>query len=453
VSTSWRCWSSSSVRTEFTRIFLRAQESTRKYLTGSHSDNNQRLTSNPHVPTATPAAPPERLFDHLRHKSSPRDRPRAVVHRRAAKTTMLQRGMAITRDFRYLSDADLVARVGVLAASERSATAEPIVSLAELDARRLYLGAGCSSLFTYCTQVLRLSESAASARITAARTARHHPRILERLIDGSLTLTSVSLLAPVLTEDNSAELLESACHRSKREVEQLVARVRPQAPAPETLRKMPAPVERPVISIAPDVTSEASATRSPAPAPASADSATERRAIVQPLAPELFKVQFTLSREGHDNLRRAQDLMRHGVPNGSLAVIFERALALLVEDLEKKRLAATIHPRHQRLPVTSGSRHIPAEVKRVVWKRDEGRCAFVGTHGRCTERGFLEVHHLIPFADGGEATVDNLQLRRRPQPTRGEVVVRRSRREYSERAATMNEQRRSRVDRSATAPP
>ena len=95
----------------------------------------------------------------------------------------------------------------------------------------------------------------------------------------------------------------------------------------------------------------------------------------------------------------------------------------------------------------------PAEVKRVVWKRDEGRCAFVGTHGRCTERGFLEVHHLIPFADGGEATVDNLQLRRRPQPTRGEVVVRRSRREYSERAATMNEQRRSRVDRSATAPP
>jgi 5-methylcytosine-specific restriction endonuclease McrA len=50
-------------------------------------------------------------------------------------------------------------------------------------------------------------------------------------------------------------------------------------------------------------------------------------------------------------------------------------------------------------------------VKREVWKRDGGQCAFVGTHGRCTERGFLEFHHIRPFAVGGEATVENVELR------------------------------------------
>jgi hypothetical protein len=50
-------------------------------------------------------------------------------------------------------------------------------------------------------------------------------------------------------------------------------------------------------------------------------------------------------------------------------------------------------------------------VKREVWRRDEGRCAFIGTRGRCTERGFLEYHHVQPYAAGGSATAANIQLR------------------------------------------
>ena len=42
------------------------------------------------------------------------------------------------------------------------------------------------------------------------------------------------------------------------------------------------------------------------------------------------------------------------------------------------------------------------------------KCAFVGARGRCAERGFLEFHHVVPFAEGGETTSANLQLRRRP---------------------------------------
>jgi hypothetical protein len=47
-----------------------------------------------------------------------------------------------------------------------------------------------------------------------------------------------------------------------------------------------------------------------------------------------------------------------------------------------------------------------------VATRDAGQCTFVSAGGkRCSERGFLEVHHHDqPYARGGEATVENLRL-------------------------------------------
>jgi hypothetical protein len=46
-----------------------------------------------------------------------------------------------------------------------------------------------------------------------------------------------------------------------------------------------------------------------------------------------------------------------------------------------------------------------------VWARDDGQCAFIGRTGRCTERHFIEFHHVSPYAVGGEPTVDNIELR------------------------------------------
>src|SRR4030067_485239 len=67
-----------------------------------------------------------------------------------------------------LSDHELVDRVKLLAQHEREATAVLVAHLAVLDERGLYLGEGCPSLFTYCTQILHLAEQAASNRIHAA---------------------------------------------------------------------------------------------------------------------------------------------------------------------------------------------------------------------------------------------------------------------------------------------
>ena len=146
-----------------------------------------------------------------------------------------------------LSDTELLNEIRRLTGREREATARLIAALAEFDARRLYLGEGCSSLFTYCTQVLHLSEHAAYLRIEAARAARKWPAVLDLLADGTLHLTALSLLAPHLTPENLEATLAAARHKSKREVEEIVAALRPQPAVPSSVRTGQRPMAAPLI--------------------------------------------------------------------------------------------------------------------------------------------------------------------------------------------------------------
>jgi hypothetical protein len=137
-----------------------------------------------------------------------------------------------------LSDDELIAETKRLVAAERVATAALLRSLMEIDTRRLYLRDGCSSLFTYCTHVLHLAEGAAYNRIEAARAARRFPGALDALTHGRITLTTIRLLAPHLSDDNHRELIAAAEHKSKRDVELLIATINPKPVAPTILRRV-----------------------------------------------------------------------------------------------------------------------------------------------------------------------------------------------------------------------
>jgi hypothetical protein len=315
-----------------------------------------------------------------------------------------------------LTDVQLLARVKTLASEERQSTAALIAALAELDARRLYLGEGFPSLFAYCTQALNLSEDAAYNRMRAARVVAKWPVVLEMIADGSASVTVLRLLSDALTDSNHDELLRAAAHKSKREVECLLAAVNPQRPAPSSIRKLPTALHaQPQLEPAPSPSAEAATA-------AVCDRDTRERRLLMPnpsgtparmtpLSPDHYRVQFTISRATHDKLRRVQDLLRHSNSKGDPAVIFDRALTVLLEQLEKTKLAKTGRPQKAQRPRKPGSRAVPSAVRRDVWARDAGRCAFVGAAGRCNETGFLEYHHVLPYADGGEAVASNIQLR------------------------------------------
>jgi hypothetical protein len=329
-----------------------------------------------------------------------------------------------SRELARLSDAELLAETIRLARTERDATVALIRCLIEVEARRLHLAQGRSSLFTYCTQVLHLSEHAAYRRIEAARTARRFPRILELVADGSINLTTVGLVAPHLTAENIDTVLDRVRGKSKRDVEAVVAALRPSPDVPATVRKLPAPTVSAVLrdthpsgasssaAVPTDETAAVPGIRHPEPgAPRlPAVHAAQKLSVVAPLAPGRYKLQLTVSTETQEKLRRLQDLTRHTNPTGDLAVILDRAITLLLEHVERQKLAATDRPRTG-ADRSSQTRHVPAGVKRAVWKRDEGRCAFIGPDGRCGERAFLEFHHVVPFADGGIASVESISLR------------------------------------------
>ena len=324
-----------------------------------------------------------------------------------------------------LDDQELTTELARLAGCERESTAALVAHLAEFDARRLYEGAGYPSLFVYCTTVLRLSEDAAYNRIQAARAARRFPAIVDRLATGSLSVTTVRLLAPRLTPDNCEDLLTAAGGKGKHAVEHLLATWFPQPDVSPTVRRLPVrtprdsavPVPATIGSEPPAIPESRNvylATVPPAaglPTPAVTPAAPPPRTVVRPLAAERYEIRFTASAETLEKLRDAQDLLGHAIPNGDLAEVFDRALTLLVADLVRKKFAATPRPRPGTTPSADAS-HIPAGVRRAAAVRDRARCAFVSPDGRrCGERRFLEFHHIVPYAAGGQATIDNIQLR------------------------------------------
>jgi hypothetical protein len=304
----------------------------------------------------------------------------------------------------HLPDSALLRDLQSLVAQDRATTALLIAHLGEVDARRLYAPAGYPSMFEWCVEVLHLSEDTAYKRIRAARTARQFPAIYGLLADGRLHLTAVVFLAPHLTPENVDELLAAAAHKSKTEIEQLLAErfpqpdlptlIEPIAPPSALTQLVPEPVKlRPA--------EQATPTRIEPPA---------LRSKVAPLAPQRFAVQFTMDKTTHDDLLYAQALLGHSVPNGDPAQVFARALKALIARLEQQKFAKSDCPRPCR--PSENARHVPADVKRTLWERDGGQCTFVSENGhRCEARTRLEFDHVEPVATGGRATAQGLRLR------------------------------------------
>lgn len=278
-----------------------------------------------------------------------------------SRITVLYRIMTTTESFDDLPDQQLLEETQRLATRERESTALLVAALAELDARRLYLAQGYSSLFAYCTRRLHFSEHSALNRIEAARAARVFPSIIDAIADGALSLTSVRLLRPVLTADNHRAILASARHKSTKEVEILVAGLRPKLPVPATVRKLPELARTPPTALL--LADPAPAFATPAIPTAASPVSNTRRPIVKPLSAATFRLQITMSQDTHDKLRRAQALMRHRIPAGDPATIVDRALDALLRELEKTKHARVEERRRSRTSSSAAARTTPTRRK------------------------------------------------------------------------------------------
>jgi 5-methylcytosine-specific restriction endonuclease McrA len=312
----------------------------------------------------------------------------------------------------HLSDATLRDCLAKAVAAERTSTSVLLAHIAEFDARRLYAPEGFTSMREYCIQHLHLSEGAASKRIYAAHAARRFPLIFEALADGRLHLSAIVTLGSHLREETSRkeaeELLVASFHKSRQEIELLLAHRYPQAHTSPSLLPVcqgPGPVSPGLAPFCAPSPSEG--VHAPGHAPPHTPPPR-----VTPVGPQCYDMRLTLDQQTFDDLQRLYELLSPTVRTGDVAEVLRRSFRALIRQVEARKYGLTDRPRKSKRKRSSKSRHIPAEVRRAVVDRDGHQCTFRSDSGRrCSARHGLESDHIEPVARGGTSTVDNLRLR------------------------------------------
>lgn len=325
-----------------------------------------------------------------------------------------------------LANRELLDATHELVGRGREMEAELLRHLGEIDARRLYLEEACTSMFVYCIRVLHFSEAAAYKRIRAARAARRHPELLCALRRGDLHLTAVSLLVAQLTDESCGLLIRAATHKTAEDVKKLLADRQPKPDVADCVRRVASPLRSEHVAAAAvpmhtqnvalrDVEAEPNpplafgrAARGPGaevPRPPSPSTAA-------PLGGERYRVSFTADGELHGQLKELRALMRHQVPDGDLASILGRAVALLLDQVRKQKFADVSKPKASSPADEAPSRQIPAAIRRAVARRDGERCSYVSPRGvRCGTQEFLEFHHIAPWARTRVHSIGGIALR------------------------------------------
>ncbi len=405
-------------------------------------------------------------------------------------------GPAITSTVGALSDRDLLRQTGTLVRHERHLQGAVIDHLSEIEARRLYLQRGCSSLFDYAVRELGYSDAAAGRRIGAVRLCADQPGAREWLRDGSLTLSA-------------AAELQWAFDRQRRRGS--ISGTASSAPAGSAAENAPA-TEEPLGDSTPAAAPSASDSEPPLVLDAAGrqklveesagKSTREVRRMLAELDPELavpadrmrpfgdgrYELKAVIDADCHQGLEQLRGLLSHVDPRMTIGQLVGRIVqealdrhdpsrpprrartgsrkaagdstpaaaakdhaasdpgrAVSTQDAVMPAGAPTSTPERPAQPKPSSApapnrqaaierraaagrkpagpatptakprasgRAIPAAVRRQVWQRDGGCCSYVDrqTGRRCNSLHMLEIDHILPYAMGGSADLENLRL-------------------------------------------
>ncbi len=284
-------------------------------------------------------------------------------------------------NFKNISNDNLLLNIKKLSAEETRITAEILHHLKEIEFRRLHLGIGYSSLFDYCVNELKYSESQAHRRISAMRLVRDNPEIEIKIKDGSISLTNAAKVQSFIRQAQKEQkpiskietqkLLQKIENKSTRECELELIKISPE----------------PIIT----------------------------KAKERILSEEYTEVKITLKKDLKNKLDQVKNLLSHQNPSGDL----NKLLDLMCDMVIKKK-----GPAHQRKTTTAPqvhndtknisktSRYIPAAIKQKVHMRDKGCCTFMDPKSKrkCSSQHLLQYDHKYPLSLGRETSVHNLRL-------------------------------------------
>lgn len=319
-------------------------------------------------------------------------------------------GMETITGCEHLSDDALLAGAKELAARERENTEALLRHLSEIGQRKLHEREGCASLFSFCLTELRLSEAESWRRSVAAEAARRYPAIYGMLGRGELNLAVVAAVAPHLNRENYRTLLRRCVGMSRRQVDAVLGDLQGRRETRDRVRHLAAAQ----VNAAPAASGARNAEELPlSDAPALAQ-LTRQEEPQPPAAPDAraeqtrgrrVEIKFTADEALWSKLERVRELLRFRVAGDRLEHLLDVLVELWLEKNDpERRLWKARHEARRAADESPRSRRVPIAVKAEVYRRDEGRCAYVSPSGtRCVETARLEFDHRVPFALGGRS--------------------------------------------------
>jgi hypothetical protein len=133
---------------------------------------------------------------------------------------------------------------------------------------------------------------------------------------------------------------------------------------------------------------------------------------VEPLTSAVTRLHVSVSPAFLEKLEAARLALSRSLPGASAEDVLSAGLDLLLErDAMRKGLVAKPRPAPPEDQAAPGATHLPAAVRREVWKRDRGCCQWpVDSGGVCGSRVRVQFDHIDMRVDGGKPTARNTRL-------------------------------------------
>jgi 5-methylcytosine-specific restriction endonuclease McrA len=272
----------------------------------------------------------------------------------------------LSKELQAMSDSELVASGDLAVQEERNATSVVIEHLREINRRKLYSDFGCSSIHRYCMKRYKMSEGSAQRRVDAMRLSDDIPEAREKLESGDLSLSVASRLQSFVRQEGKLidvplqkvkELVSKTEGLSSRATERVLLKhsIVPERHIPEKVR---------------------------------------------PVSQTHHHMSFTVSDEDLELLNRVKGLLAHTHPNLNWSECVVAMAKITREKLDPAR--RTVSP--TRAAYETQSRKPTAAQKHEVFKRDDSKCV------KCGSFYALDADHKIPWAKGGQTSLENLRV-------------------------------------------
>jgi hypothetical protein len=278
-------------------------------------------------------------------------------------------------NLKSLSNQALLDRTSELARDERKITLEILHHLREIERRKLFAELGYPSLFEYCVKHLGYSEASAQRRIASMRLLKEVPDLEESVQKGQVSISTLAKAQSFFKKEKAFQtfssltkkhIIEKVSGKSNREVERTLLS----------------------LSLSPEM---------------------HFKEKVKIVSPSKVEMTFFADNELQIVLEKIRSVLSHKLESGTLTEMISFIAKAYWEKIDPCRAI-----RAKKL-VSRAQVHfdtITTAIKRAVWKRDNGECAFTNTQGKkCKSTYRLQFDHFpIPKAKGGPSTEENLRL-------------------------------------------